>query len=148
MKKIINSQGESLVEIIIAIGIVTLVITALISAVTVSMANVQYARNKAQATKYAQEAIEWLRSQRDDLSWTQFVSHASSGGTKYCFSSLDFTLPGVCTTQLISGTIFARDVTLSDSVVGQVQATVKVSWKQGITATPPNVTLDTYLTKW
>jgi hypothetical protein len=130
---------------------VTLVLTALISAITVSLANVQYTRNKAQATKYAQEAVEWLRSQKDTLGWSKFkILSAADPGKIYCFASLDFLITQYCadqSDQQIAGT-FYRDVTLTNSAVDQITATVKVSWKQGNRNPNPDVTLVTYLTNW
>ncbi len=46
-------------------GISVLILVTLVSGVTVSLRNIQFANSKAQATKYAQEALEAVRSIRD-----------------------------------------------------------------------------------
>ena len=67
------TAGQTLVETVIASGIAVMVLVTLVAGVTVSLRNVQFARNKAQATKYAQEASEAVRSIRD-RDWNQFTN--------------------------------------------------------------------------
>jgi len=75
MKK---NNGQSLVEMVIAVGILVLVILALVAVTTVSVRNASFSRNQALATKYAQEAIEKVRAYREQNTWENFKNNCSS----------------------------------------------------------------------
>ncbi len=143
-------QGQSLIEAVVAIAVVSLVLVGLISAVTFSLANVQFSRNKAGADKYAQEVIEWLRSERETLGWSDFYDKAQNAGTTYCLNDLaSWLVAGACTPgSTISGTIFTREVFLDGNggIKDQVSVKVTVSWQQG-SRRSENV-VNTYLNKW
>lgn len=142
-----NNAGQSLVEAVVATALVTLVLIGLVSAITYSMGNAQYARNKAQATKYAQEAVEWLRIQRD-ASWTVF--YGGSSGNVACLSTLTWppaSIPPTCNP--ISGDnydFFTRTVQLTRLSTDKIKVAVEISWPQG--SRSPKVQLDTFLTRW
>lgn len=144
-----NNKGQSLVEAVVAIGLVTLVLVALISAITFSLANAQYSRNKSIATKYAQEAIEAMRKLRD-AGWPAFYTWANdTTGRTYCMTNT-FTLtniPPACVVIDDTYDIFTRTVKLvgNGGTRDRVSVQVVVTWTQGTRT--PNVTLDTYLTK-
>ncbi len=68
MENYFNSQfqnGQSLLEVIIAMAVGILVVSALVFATIFSLRNAAFAKNSAQATKLAQEGIERVRSGRD-----------------------------------------------------------------------------------
>jgi len=75
MKK---TNGQSLVEMVIAVGILVLVILALVAVTTVSVRNASFSRNQALATKYAQETIEKVRAYREQNTWENFKNNCSS----------------------------------------------------------------------
>jgi len=75
MKKI---KGQSLVEMVIAIGIVLIVIVALVAVTTFSIRNAIFSRNQSLATKYAQEAIEKVRAYREQNTWDNFKANCSN----------------------------------------------------------------------
>lgn len=150
-----SESGQTLVEVVVAAVIITLILVALVSAITFSLSNVQYARNKALATKYAQEAVEWLRSQRD-AGWYTFNGMAPDTATTYCVSGFPANVSsltsGACTS-CPSGCInddygiFQREVILTGNVADDgVNITVKVFWQQG--QRTEQVIVNTYLTKW
>jgi Tfp pilus assembly protein PilV len=145
----ITQSGQSLLEAVVAIGVVTVVLSALIAAISFSLANTQYSRNKAQATKYGQEAIEWLRSQRD-AGWATFVSKAGAAACEshiYCLNGLTvFPAAGACAAGAVFNAIFTRTATLTYQSADQVGVNVTVSWPQGNRNS--NITLDTFLTNW
>ncbi len=144
-------QGQTLVEIITAIAVVLLVLVALIIAVTNSLSNAQFSRNKAIALKYSQEVTEWLRDQRDQ-GWGAFYAYAGAapGGTTYCFTNLAWPAsPGACAqTDVIIDAfgLFRRNVTLIQSAADRVQINVTVTWNE--TQRSPSVVITTYLTRW
>lgn len=60
-----NQKGYTLVEVIISIAVSVLVIGALTFATISSLRNAQLAKRQSQATKYAQQGLEKVRSFRD-----------------------------------------------------------------------------------
>lgn len=151
----LNSRsGQSLVEMIMAVGLVAIVLVGLISAITFSLTNSQYARNKTLATKFAQEGIEWARNQRDSLNWNVFYAYAAIGvGRTYCLNSLSFTSPGSCAANtVIPNTIFTRQINLVANGIGaganqdRVAVNIQIIWPQGNRT--GTVVLNSFLSKW
>lgn len=60
-----NRQGQSLIEILIAISAITIVLISLVSAATQSLSGSVSARTQALATKLSEEQMEKLRAYRD-----------------------------------------------------------------------------------
>lgn len=58
-------KGQSLVELIVVVAVIVIVVGALVFATIASIRNASFAKNQAQATKYAQEGLERVRSGRD-----------------------------------------------------------------------------------
>ena len=106
-------------EVVFAIGIAAIIITGVLVVSTTSVRNSTYSRNNAQATKYAQEAMEWLRSERD-AGGSVFSRHSGACN----IGSLGW---GACGNCVITGTIFCRRVTLTVGV-DTIDAVVEVSW--------------------
>jgi hypothetical protein len=67
-------RGSSLIEIIIATGIVAMVMTSVVSVIAVSVRNTAQAKGKAIAAKYSQEGMEFFRQQRQFLGFDGFNS--------------------------------------------------------------------------
>lgn len=81
-----QEDGQSMIEVIVVLGVTVIVVLALVIAVLTGLKNNQFAQNQSKATKYAQEAIDKIRVIRDRDSWVYFN---------------DTTLPDPCS---ISGT--------------------------------------------
>ena len=124
-----NIKGQSMFEVILAIFIMALIIVGVVILSTSSIANSTFSKNKTLAGRYTQEAIEWLRSQRD-LDMTTFRTKVAT--SPYCFDSLSWSNLGVCgSTEVITNTPFKRDVTLTESTISGknvIEVTVVVSW--------------------
>lgn len=60
-----SEKGQSLIEVIVAIAVGTLVVAALTFATIFSLRNANFSKTSAQATKLAQEGIERVRASRD-----------------------------------------------------------------------------------
>ena len=60
-----HEKGQSLAEVMVATTVGILVVSALTFATIYSIRNANFAKNSAQATKLAQEGIEWVRTGRD-----------------------------------------------------------------------------------
>jgi type II secretory pathway pseudopilin PulG len=57
-----NSKGQSLLELVVGLGLVVLIVSALAFSTISGLRNSQFSKNQAQATKYAQEYIERVRT--------------------------------------------------------------------------------------
>jgi Tfp pilus assembly protein PilV len=123
-------KGQSMFEVVIALLIISMIIVGVVSVSTTSLSNSVFSRNKNQAGKYSQEAIEWLRSQREQSSST-FATNVATAN--YCLQTLAWTNTGLCTSsEFIDGsTVFIREVTFSTSIVSTktiVEASVVTYW--------------------
>ena len=131
--KTILILGQSLYELVFAIGIAAIIITGVLVVSTTSVRNSTYSKNNSQATKYAQEEMEWLRGQRD-AGWDSFVTNIDTGGcTAGNFSWGG--LGGNCTVGDIytrTANFTCRDsaggVVMCDSTASMVDASVSISW--------------------
>jgi Tfp pilus assembly protein PilV len=139
-------MGQSLFEVLLALAVITLTVVGIASLSTYAVSNTTYSRNKNQATRYAQEGIEWVRSERDS-NITNFLSNAS--GT-WCLSSLTWSSShSICTSQVIANTQFTRNLIFSTVTKDgkQVkQAEVKVSWSDS--KSTREVSSTTYFSDW
>lgn len=62
-----NNNGQTLVELIVVVAVIVIIVGALVFATISSIRNAYFAKNQAQATKYAQEGLERVRSGRDRI---------------------------------------------------------------------------------
>ena len=60
-----SEKGQTLIELVVVVGIAAIVVGALVFATVASLRNAQFSKNQSQATKLAQEGIERVRSARD-----------------------------------------------------------------------------------
>lgn len=142
-----NISGQSLFEVVVALAIAGVVLVSIVALTTSSIRNSTFSKNNAQASRYSQEAMEWLRGQRDN-DWASFANRSFSGvNTTYCLSSLSWPASdGGCGSTTISGTVFVREVELTTPSLSSINATVRVSWtdSQGT----HTVTNQTLFTNW
>lgn len=130
-------------ELIIALGIGVVIVTAIVQLVTVSVRNASFAKDKTEATRYAQQALEWFRSQKEQ-DWASFYSQRSGSPAYWCLPALSWDAPSVraqCTSQTITNTNFKRQAELTQSLIDAdgngtldtniVVAAVTVSWDEG-----------------
>lgn len=118
-------------EVVVAIFIMALIIIGVVILSTNSISNSSYSRNKTLAGRYAQEAIEWLRSQRDE-NISSFINNVTSNSS-YCLDFLSWGNTGFCgDLEVIPNTVFKREVDLSTEssspTMNIITATVVVSW--------------------
>lgn len=60
-----SEKGQTLMELVVVVAISAIVVGALVFATIASLRNAQFSKNQAQATKLAQEGIEWVRLGRN-----------------------------------------------------------------------------------
>ena len=148
-----RNRGITLVEVAVTIAVVMLILTALISAVSHALSASQFSRNKTIAAKYAQEMVEWLRTERSK-GWSGFIGYSSVGGQTYCFNSSLTVLPpwpdpSNCSSVLPiddAYDIFKREVRLTTTSSDSVTLNVTITWPQGNRQS--DVTVTSILTNW
>ncbi len=92
MKKINpqSNKGFTLVETLVALFILTLAVTALFALIANSFFSAQYAKNELAATYLAQEAVDYIRNDRDTTAfeqgdWKKFLNHYGWANSDLCF---------------------------------------------------------------
>lgn len=145
-----SESGQTIIEILIATGVIALVMTAVASGLTLSVKNTSQAKYRALGTKQAQEAMEMYRRERSRLGWESF--HAVLGNGQYCLgeslpsTSQEFiNLPtGVCEASDgydLGGTTYQRESEVSlGAVDAPIEITIEVSWDDGGTIRSTSVT--------
>lgn len=125
-----NMKGQTLIEVLIALGILSLVVTGIATVVTSGLSNTQFSKDQNTATKYAQEALEITRNIRNK-NYTEF----SSFNGIYCLPKGADTLGSVqsaCSLPNVDN--FIRSVQIEQSPgcgVNVSKITVVVSWQDG-----------------
>ncbi|PWU22889.1 hypothetical protein C5B42_04875 [Candidatus Cerribacteria bacterium 'Amazon FNV 2010 28 9'] len=139
-----TQSGQTLIEVIIALGLIVMVLITLVAALTLGFRNNQTAKEETLAKDRVREAIEWIRQLRTSMGWDAFYSMVNNDGSTvtYCLDTLPTSVAaaqaltnGQCgNLQPLSGTTnFYRDMTLT--IVGtnadEIDVTVTVSWSSG-----------------
>lgn len=76
-RKIIkNEKGQTLIEIIIALAVSVIVVTAITVVVNSSLSNAQFSKNQNLATHYAEEGMEYMRKIRNQ-DWKYYNSEST-----------------------------------------------------------------------
>lgn len=118
-------KAQTIVELLVALGIASLVIIAIVAAVITSVANVTFSRKQGEATRLAREVMEWLRQERDQ-DWNAFFVRS---GQTWCLTTISWSKNRACgEADKITETDLSREVrlvTISETVV---EATVVVFW--------------------
>lgn len=125
-----NEKGQSLFEVVLALGVITAITVGIVSLAASSIRNAGFSKNKTLAGRYVQEATEWLRSERD-ADFTAFEAHTLT--SIWCLSGLNWTKVGACGSANIPDTPLFREVTFStlpsENII--IRANVRVYWTDG-----------------
>lgn len=138
-----KNKAFSLIEVLVFVSILSMFFVLAASVITFSLRDMKVNEHKIIASQYADELMEWLRSQKE-VDWEAFYAKASLGGLIYCFNNqlgstnniTDFSA-GDCDNNYTgiqgqSPEIFKRQATL-ETVAGlsdQVNVLVEVEWKE------------------
>jgi len=143
-------RGQSLIEVIVSVGIAVIMAIAIISASLISNKTARTARSSTQATKLAEEYIEEIRVFRDRSGYS-----ALSNDNCYLINMPSESDPGTWTlttsgcpqTITQSGVDFSRRLIIADGSSAYTKLiTAKVTWvDSGGTQT---VTSQTILSQW
>ncbi len=126
-----NHKGFSLIEVLVFTAVLGLFFVAALSVATFNVRNMKIQEHKILATRYAEEATEWLKQEKED-SWTDFILRDTSGGSgkPYCLNSLVWTVATLCATYgLGTPTVYKRELLIKNISTTQIEATVTVLWK-------------------
>jgi len=129
-----GQKGSTIIELLIALMVVGLVVTAVAAAGTYSIKNTGEARFRQVATTLGQEVIEKSKNEKSRLGFINFINVV--GDNTYCFDTVpaDFetSLPasGTCASDdvvSLAGSDFIREVVFTTSVT-EVNVEVNISW--------------------
>lgn len=81
-----NQSGSSLIEVLVAIAVVGVVLTAIAFSLSFSVKNSAQAEYRQIGSRYAQQAMEIIREQRSLLVWGAFVTALPESTDYRCFS--------------------------------------------------------------
>lgn len=110
-KQSLNFPGQTLIETLAALAILSIVIIAIATSVITSLSNAEFNQNQTLATKYTQQGIEIVTEIRD----TNYTSFANYSGL-YCLASgqTTFNSPQTsCSTNI--GSTFSRSVQITQN---------------------------------
>lgn len=117
------SKGQSLVEVVIAVGAMSVLLVALLSLMSLSLRNSRLAKDRARAVALASEGVELMRAYRD-YNWNQFLNLADG-------SNYDLPDNWVVEDGLSADCVSSERCVRLDLAGGQVEVSVTVSWREG-----------------
>ena len=91
MKKKFSQSGQSLLEVAVSLGLVTVIITILTVTTLNGLKNSQFAKNQVLASSFAQQGIELVKSMRQ-RDCGIVITQGAAAGTYYWFDSSKGTL--------------------------------------------------------
>lgn len=142
-----DQRGQTLVEVIVAIGVVVLLVTGLIVSTSVTLKASQYGKMRSIGTQYAQEAVEATRNLRDS-GWSSFFAIYGNNGVSpksWCLSKNgEWTeMSGTCLANIDS--FYTRVVTFTWDDP-RMKVDIEVSWIDG--GKTYSSKLSTFFTQW
>lgn len=157
MKK--NHSGQSLIEVIIGVGVAVMLAISLITTSLVTQRTARSARNNTQATKLAQEYVEEIRGFRDRKGFSSLVDSGCKIIQKTAGSTdpIDWSLQDCPTPPTekpgeknpLNSVNFYRSMSIIANPLGSTVEkliTVYIKWDES--AGEKIVTSQTVLTKW
>lgn len=124
-------KGQTFVEVLVALGVIIVITTAISGIVINSMSNSRFSKDQNLATQYAQEGMEIVRRLRDN-DYITFRTY----NTTYCLDGGSDILGSNCSSANVNG-FFLRKVVVTQSfcagsaVADSANVIVTVSWQDG-----------------
>ena len=130
-------RGFTLIELMVALAVGVLVVSALTVAIVSALQNVEFGKDQNLATAHAQQTMETIRRTRDQ-NWTAF-SVLSGSNKYYCVdkNNLDLTLIPFSSAPCLSPNVgsFIREAqigaTSKCTSSGALDVVVRVKWTDG-----------------
>lgn len=128
-----GNTGFTLVEVLVAVVIVGLVLTAIAAAISFSVKNSSQADYRQVATRYAQDAIDIIRQKRATDGWSTFTTFMTTEND-YCVTGNAVKKSSNCSSADYKLTNNEAEFTRKIDVVNSttdIQLTVTVEWQDG-----------------
>lgn len=125
-------SGQSLFEVVLAIGIAALIVLGIVSLSSRTLGNENASTDRTLAARYAQRVSECLRQDRD-AGWDTFMDHvvnSTTGCDSFPLPGPQFTAPVLIFICYDNGGSQVNPCVTTGSVVS-VEADVEVSWSDG-----------------
>jgi Tfp pilus assembly protein PilV len=122
-------KGQSLVESVLALGVISVVLTSIAVLLVSSLSNAGQGKDQSLATQHAQQGVELLRKIRND----NYRAFRSYSGT-YCLGEGVSALgtPSTCNNPNIDTFIRSAEIEQSPGCGANIsKITVKVAWTDG-----------------
>jgi|APSaa5957512576_1039674.scaffolds.fasta_scaffold78735_2 hypothetical protein len=141
------SSGQSFIEVVVAIGAMSLLLVALLATISLSIKNSRLAKDRTQAVSMANEGVELMRAYRD-YSFNDFFSEArvSSYNLPYNWRVEDGLFEDCSSTLFEIRDIYRRCVKLTSVDFNSVDVEVLVEWQEG--SLVKETMQNTRLSKW
>lgn len=123
-------RGDTLIEVLVALAVAAVVISAITALGITSLNNAKYIATQEQASKYTQEGMETIRKIRNG----NYAAFAGYSGTYCLIKNAASLTAGPCTTPNIDNTyIRSVEIVQNGDCVGAniAHATVRVSFNDG-----------------
>ncbi|MBW7960440.1 hypothetical protein B6D29_04265 [Microgenomates bacterium UTCPR1] len=125
-------KSFSLIEVLVFTAILALFFVAAMTISVVSLRSMKTQQYTIQATHLAEEATEWLNSEKL-TDWPKFVAYdkSSGDGTIYCLQGLNWSMSGECPGFTAgSPALFKRELLLKavGNPATRVDTEITVSW--------------------
>lgn len=133
-------KGSTLIEILVAAFILAVSLTALVSLTTMSIARNRLAKERAVATRLAQEGMDWMIAKRNS---DGFGSFSLADGEVYCLNDLSL-VGGTCADYIDD--IYKRELQVTSAGVDSIEYEVRVYW--GDVSSPYEIVLEGAVTRW
>lgn len=132
----------SLIEVLVFITILSIFFIAGLSVALYSLNLLKISEHKTLASYYGQEAIEWIKKEKE-IDWNEFITKTSTSGKTYCLNELSWS-EGSCLNFSLKN-FYKREVELISNN-NSVNVNLTVSWqeKNGIN----NINIKTILNLW
>ena len=148
----IHSAGQSLMELVVGVSLITVVIGAVAVITTYGLRNSQFSKNQAQATKLAQEKLELVRAIKSSnygiclpgeqtsacSSWENVWSRSFGIGEEYRISANGCTVSGVSSPYCLQykgpnstwdlGGGLSGEIIIKDEVANQKRVISRIYW--------------------
>ena len=142
-------SGQSIFEVILALAISAMVLTAIVTLTSKTVTTSANSKNKSQANRYASEAMEFARKWEDQNGWTAFKDQViidPLNTNSWCMASLDFNTSGECGSGIhIANSQFTRNL-YATLETNSIKIEVKVTWLDE-TGTHETYT-ESYISNW
>jgi Tfp pilus assembly protein PilV len=152
-------RGESMIEVVVVTFTLVVVLVAIVSLTTVSIARNRLAKERTVATRLAQEGLEWVKYERDRLSFDEVVTIVDGNTINDCIltsfpevtsdgkggllglnSSSCSEIAYVDETNL--GKVYQRRMQLTDNGDGSITVAMTVAWRD------TSVQLSSIISRW